>query len=157
MPTTHQTAVRLACHTPRHSPMNTWLDLVPWLYPWALWLHRTAVAISITLFVARGLGVAWHQAWPMSPRWRRTSVAIDVVLLCAGLALWTMLQIHPVQQPWLGVKLLLLGVYVVLGSYALKRGRTRRTRAVFLALAVLCVLTMVSIALTRHPLGGWTT
>ena len=49
----------------------------------------------------------------MRPAWRRTSVAIDVGLLAAGVGLWTVLSLRPVQQLWLGVKLGLLLVYIV--------------------------------------------
>lgn len=129
--------------------MNTWL------YPALLHLHRACVTASIALFVARGLGVAAQQAWPMQARWRWLSVAIDVPLLAAGVGLWTLLDYHPLQQTWLGVKLVLLVVYIVLGSYALKRGRTRMQRLLFFAAALAVVLVMVGIALARHPAGWW--
>jgi uncharacterized membrane protein SirB2 len=135
--------------------MNTWLATYPWLYPALLHLHRTCVAASMALFVARGLGVAALQAWPMRRRWRYLSVAIDVPLLAAGVGLWTLLGYHPLQQTWLGLKLALLVVYIVLGSFALKRGRTRGQRLVFFIAALAVMLGMVGIALARHPAGWW--
>ena len=135
--------------------MNTWLATHPWLYPALLHLHRACVTASIALFVARGLGVTALQAWPMQARWRWLSVAIDVPLLAAGVGLWTLLGYHPLQQTWLGVKLVLLVVYIVLGSYALKRGRTRMQRLLFFVAALVVVLVMVGIALARHPAGWW--
>jgi uncharacterized membrane protein SirB2 len=134
--------------------MNDTLTSYPWLYPALLHLHRACVAASIALFVARGLGVGFAQAWPMQPFWRHLSVVIDVLLLCAGVSLWLLLGIHPLQQTWLGVKLVLLVVYIVLGSFALKRGRTRAQRWVFFIAALAVVLSMVGIALARHP-AGW--
>ena len=135
--------------------MNTWLATHPWLYPALLDLHRACVTASIALFMARGLGVATLQTWPMQRRWRYLSVAIDVPLLAAGVGLWTLLGYHPLQQTWLGLKLVLLVVYIVLGSFALKRGRTRAGRLVFFALALAAVASMVGIALNRHPVGWW--
>ena len=135
--------------------MNTWLASHPWLYPALLHLHRVCVAASVSLFVARGLGVTAQQAWPMRRGWRHMSVAIDVGLLSAGSSLWALLGYHPLQQTWLGVKLALLLVYIVLGSLALKRGRTRGQRLAFFIAALLVVLAMVGIALARHPAGWW--
>ena len=135
--------------------MNAWLASDPWLYPALLHLHRACVTASIALFVARGLGVAALRAWPMQARWRWLSVAIDVPLLAAGVGLWTLLGYHPLQQTWLGLKLALLVVYIVLGSFALKRGRTRVQRLLFFAAALAVVLLMVGIALARHPAGWW--
>lgn len=129
------------------------LFAAPWLYPLAFAVHVGAVLLSITLFSARGLGVLLQQAWPMQRNWRWLSVGIDVVLLCAGISLWTLLQRNPLHEPWLAMKLLLLPVYVVLGSFALKRARSHSARLAFFAAAVLCVLTMVSIAHTRQALG----
>ena len=131
--------------------MNTWLTSSPWLYPALLHLHRACVTASIALFVARGLGVSALQQWPMRAFWRQLSVGIDVVLLGAGVSLWVLLGIHPLQQTWLGVKLVLLVVYIVLGSFALKRGRSRGQRMVFFVAAMGVVFCMAGIALTRQP------
>ncbi|MBU3722255.1 MAG: hypothetical protein FGM19_05010 [Limnohabitans sp.] len=49
----------------------------------------------------------------------------------------------------------LLVVYIVLGSFALKRGRTRMQRLLFFVAALVVALVMVGIALARHPAGWW--
>ena len=66
-------------------------------------------------------GARWHMAAPL----RYLSYTIDTVLLTAALMLATMLHQYPFVHGWLTAKVLLLVVYVVLGSYALKRGATR--------------------------------
>ena len=91
----------------------------------------------------------------MRPFWRRLSVAIDVLLLAAGASLWALLGLHPLRQSWLGVKLVLLVVYIVLGSFALKRARTRGQRLLFFIAALAVVFSMVGIALTRNAAGWW--
>lgn len=133
--------------------MSDLLAQHPWLYPALRHLHLACVAASIALFVARGLGVTALQAWPMRPFWRRLSVTIDTPLLLAGLGLWALLGYHPLQQAWLGTKLALLVVYIVLGSFALKRGRTRRQRLLFFVAALAVVAFMLASAITRLPLG----
>jgi len=53
----------------------------------------------------------------------------------------------------LSVKVVLLLVYIVLGSFALKRGRSKFQRGVYFALALTVVLFMVSVARAHQPLG----
>jgi uncharacterized membrane protein SirB2 len=122
-------------------------------YPALLHTHRTLVGLSVLLFTARALGVTLLQAWPMKATVRWGSVLIDTVLMAAGIALWVLLRHNPVQEPWLALKLALLLLYIVLGSYGLKRGTTRGARAIFSLLAFLVVLQMVAIARWRDPLG----
>lgn len=139
--------------------MTNPLTYAPWLYGATLTFHVTMVTLSVLLFTARGVGVALHQRWPMQARWRWLSVGIDTLLMTAGLTLWGLLQFNPTRDTWLGVKLILLLAYIVLGSYGLKRARTHRGRLLFFGLALGTALTMVSIALAHHPLGwllAWT-
>jgi uncharacterized membrane protein SirB2 len=123
-------------------------------YPLLKALHIGLVAASGMLFAARGAGVLAGQAWPMRPAWRHTSVAIDVCLLAAGVGLWTMLALNPMRQHWLGVKLGLLLVYIVLGSLALKRARAQAVRGICYVAALAVFFWMVSIARAHHPLGA---
>ncbi len=130
------------------------MALVDWIIP-LRHAHITAVGLSLALFAARGAGVLAGQAWPMQPLARKASVWIDVLLLGFGVTLWAVLGLNPLREGWLGTKLLLLLVYIGLGSYALKRAATRRAKACFYVAALLCVAFMVSVALTRHPAGAW--
>jgi uncharacterized membrane protein SirB2 len=69
--------------------------------------------------------------------------------------LWWMLSLHPVREAWLGTKLLLLPLYVVLGALALRRARTARGRAAAYAGALACVALMAAAALAHDPLGAF--
>lgn len=122
-------------------------------YPSLKLLHMMLVVLSGTLFVARGASVLAGQAWPMRPVARRASVAIDTLLLSAGVTMWVLLSWHPVQHPWLGTKLLLLLLYIVLGSLALKRAPRPGQRAVFFVAALAVYGFMASVAVAHHPLG----
>jgi uncharacterized membrane protein SirB2 len=122
-------------------------------YPALKLLHMLLVALSGALFVARGAGVLAGRAWPMHPVARRASVAIDMLLMAAGITLWVLLSWHPVQHPWLGTKLLLLLLYIVLGSLALKRAPRPGQRAVFFVAALAVYGFMASVAVVHHPLG----
>ncbi|WP_310566342.1 SirB2 family protein [Hydrogenophaga sp.] len=128
-------------------------ELVAALYPWLLPLHITLVTLSVSLFAARGLGVLAGQAWPMRDWARGLAPVIDSLLLLAGGTLWWLLQLNPTQQHWLLAKLVLLIVYIVLGTLALKRAPTRGARAACYVAALAVVGFMVGIALAHHPLG----
>lgn len=128
-------------------------ELIVALYPWLLPLHIGLVVLSVSLFAARGVGVLAGQAWPMAAGARGLAPVIDSALLLAGGALWWLLQLSPTQQHWLLAKLVLLLVYIVLGSLALKRAPTRAAKAVCFVAALSVVGFMASIAVARHPLG----
>ncbi|MDO9147124.1 MAG: SirB2 family protein [Hydrogenophaga sp.] len=125
------------------------------LYPGLLHAHIGLVTLSAGLFFLRWLGVLAGLRWPMQRLSRRLSVVIDTALLSAGIALWWLLQLHPLHQLWLGTKLGLLVVYIGLGTFALKRGRTRGHKFAFGLLALTVLAFMASVALARHPLGWW--
>jgi uncharacterized membrane protein SirB2 len=74
---------------------------------------------------------------------------IDTTLLLSGITLIFILHQYPGTQAWLTAKLIALLIYIIIGSIALKRGKTKtiRTTAFFLALATFFYL--VSVALTR--------
>lgn len=125
-----------------------------------LHLHVALVIVSVTLFALRGAAVLAAQPWPLRPAWRMASVGIDTGLLLAGVSLWVLLGLNPVVQTWLGVKLLLLIAYIVLGVFALKRAPTRRAKAAFYVAALACVGWMACTAVAHHPAGplrllGW--
>lgn len=130
------------------------MDLIAWYGP-VKHAHVTLVVLSVVLFAARGVAVIVGARWPMHalPRWG--SVAIDTLLLATGALLWTMLGLHPVRQAWLGVKLLLLLVYIVLGSIALRRARTTPLRIAAFIAALAVVASMAGIALAHDPRGWW--
>lgn len=117
------------------------------------WVHVAAVVASGSLFALRGAAVAAGAQWAMTAPLRYFSYTIDTVLLTAALMLATILHQYPFVHGWLTAKVLLLLVYVILGSYALKRGRTRGVRITCWLAALLVYLFIVSIARAHHPLG----
>jgi uncharacterized membrane protein SirB2 len=123
-------------------------------YPQVKLLHILAVTTSGSLFALRGLLLhlgagGFAMSWPV----RFASYAIDTVLLTAALMLFTMLPHAMFANGWLALKLMLLPVYVVLGSFALKPGRTARLRVTCWLAALAVYATMFGIARAHHPLG----
>jgi uncharacterized membrane protein SirB2 len=114
-------------------------------------VHLWAVTLSLSLFAVRaGLMLADAPA----QRWRPLRVVphvIDTVLLTSALLLTTIVRQFPFVHGWLTAKVCGLVAYVVLGSIALKRGRTPRTRRLALAGAVLAAAFIVATALHHDP------
>jgi uncharacterized membrane protein SirB2 len=117
------------------------------------WAHICAVIASGSLFALRGAGVIAGARWPMWTPLRFLTYTIDTVLLTAALMLVTLLHQYPFVQAWLTVKVLLLVVYIVLGTFALKRARTQTGRAVCYVAALAVFLFITSVARAHHPLG----
>lgn len=128
-------------------------ELVAAIYPWLRPLHIALVTLSVALFALRGLGVLAGQAWPMAGWARGLAPVVDSLLLLAGGTLWWLLQLNPTQDRWLLVKLVLLVVYIVLGTLALKRAPTRGAQALCFVAALAVVAFMAGIARAHHPLA----
>ena len=119
-------------------------------------VHVLAVLASGGLFAARGLLVhlgasGFAMAWPL----RFASYAVDTVLLTAALMLFTLLPHAVFANGWLALKLGLLPVYVALGTFALKRGRSQGIRIACWLGAIAVYATMLGIARAHHPMGWW--
>ena len=121
-------------------------------------LHLTAVVLSFALFALRGLWMLADSPY-LQRRWVRiVPHLIDTVLLASAIGLTLTLQQYPFVNGWLTAKVLALIAYIILGSIALKRGPTKPIRAVAWVAALATFGYIVSVALTRSPLGfpsGW--
>lgn len=122
-------------------------------YPQIRYTHILAVTLSGFLFGLRGLGTLAGMRWPQWATVRYLSYGIDTVLLTAALMLLTILPGAMFANGWLAAKLALVAVYVALGVFALRKGRSRTSRAVCYVLALLVFVAIVGIARTHHPLG----
>ena len=118
------------------------------------WVHVAAVIASGVQFLLRGIAVQCGARWAMAPPLRYLSYTIDTVLLTAAMMLVTILHQYPFVQAWLTVKVCLLVVYVVLGTFALKRGRTPRMRLACFVAALAVYGFIASVAVEHHPLGA---
>ena len=117
-------------------------------------VHVAAALTSGGLFLLRGLAVQGGSPWAMVKPLRYLSYGIDIVLLLAALMLVAILPSAVFANGWLWAKLGLLVFYVVLGSFALKRARTRRVRLACYVTALLAFAATYSIARTHDPLGA---
>ncbi len=120
------------------------------------YLHIACVVLSGTGFVMRG---AWMMRGSptLARRWVRVlRHGVGTVLRASGVALAVMIGQHPVAQGWLAAKVLGLITYIVLGTIALKRGRTRGIRITAFCGALLVFGYVVAVAITKSvvPFGN---
>jgi uncharacterized membrane protein SirB2 len=124
-----------------------------WYIP-VKYVHVSAVLASGSLFFVRGLALnVFGARWVMNARLRYVSYAIDTVLLSAAILLTIIIGQYPFVHAWLTVKVLLLVVYIVLGSFALKRGRSVAVRYACWLAALAVLAFIASVAVTHNPLG----
>lgn len=117
------------------------------------YVHVTAAVFSLTGFFLRG--VLMMRASPaLNARWVKVLPHVnDTILLAAALTLAAMSEQYPFVVGWVTAKVLGLIAYIVLGSLALRAGRTRTIRFVCWLAAMGVFGWIVSVALTRQPMG----
>lgn len=115
-------------------------------------IHLTCVALSGAGFLLRGVWML-HTSPMLQLRWVRVLPHIvDTVLLGSAIWLAILMQQAPFVHGWLTAKVLGLIAYIVLGTIALKRGKTRGVRIAALVGALLAFAYIVSVALTKSVL-----
>lgn len=124
--------------------MNTYLALKH--------LHVTCVVLSGCGFLLRGLWML-RESPLLGRRWVKVMPhVVDSTLLGSAITMAVISGQYPFVQGWLTAKFCGLLAYILCGTMALKRGRTKGVRSVFLVLALAAFTYIVSVALTRNPL-----
>lgn len=114
--------------------------------------HILCAMLSGSFFMLRGIWVITGSRL-LQQRWVRIAPhALDTLLLSSALTLAIWSAQYPLAQAWLTAKIAALLVYIVLGSIALKRGKTRATRLAAFAGALAALAYIVSVAFTKQAL-----
>lgn len=122
-------------------------------YPQIKAVHVGAVVASGGLFAVRGLLMLAGSRWTHHALLRYASYAIDTVLLTAALMLTSLIHQYPGTHGWLTTKVVCLVIYIVLGSFALKRANTRWARGICFVAALLVYLFIISVARVHSGFG----
>ncbi|NWG38960.1 MAG: SirB2 family protein [Hydrogenophilaceae bacterium] len=116
-------------------------------------LHLTTVAITLSLFLLRG---AWRlmDSTRLNQKWVKVVPhANDAILLASAIGMIIIAKLNPLQHGWLMAKIIALLAYIVLGTIALKRGKTplQRNLAFIGALAVFGYMLAVAVSKQVWP------
>jgi uncharacterized membrane protein SirB2 len=117
-------------------------------------VHVGSAMLSITGFVLRGMWMLQGSPLLKARATRILPHVVDTVLLVSALALALRSAQYPFVHAWLTAKVLALLAYIVLGSIALKYGRSRRVRALSYGLALGVFLYIIAVAIARSPAAG---
>ena len=112
-------------------------------------VHVITATLSLLGFLLRGLWMIKE-----SPLLNSKPVKIfphinDTLLLGAAIYLSIMSRLYPFAEGWLGAKVILLIGYIVAGTFALKRGKTKKVRVIYFIIAVFCISLIFMMALYR--------
>jgi len=116
-------------------------------------VHVYSVLTSLVLFVVRGGLMFSDSPLLQQPVVRIAPHVVDTVLLTSALMLTTIVHQYPFVHAWLTVKVLALVAYIVLGTIAIKRGRTKPVRVAAFAAALAVFGFIYTVARNHDPLG----
>ena len=114
--------------------------------------HITFAVISFIGFSLRGYWMVMESALLQTKAAKILPHLNDTLLLGTAIALVVMTRQYPIVLGWVTLKILLLILYIVFGTFALKRGRNKALRIKFLMASVVVVLGIFLVALTKP---GW--
>lgn len=117
-------------------------------------LHTFAAVLTISGFILRGY---WMMRESALLQHRITKIAphvVDTVFLLAGIALVWMMDLNVFTQPWLLAKFAGLIAYILLGTFALKRGKTMEIRITAFVGALAVYAWVVGVAISKSP-ASW--
>lgn len=116
-------------------------------------IHISCAILTAISFFIRGIWMMQESNW-LQKRWVKTVPhLIDTVLLVSGVMLAILSHQYPIIQTWLSAKFIALTFYIILGSIALKQGRTKTIRvyAWGSALGVLAYIAIVALKRLPNP------
>jgi uncharacterized membrane protein SirB2 len=115
-------------------------------------IHICCVALSYSLFLLRGVWML-RDSPQLQKRWVKIAPhTVDTVLLASAITLAWQLGISPLTHSWLAAKIVALLLYIIIGTFALKRGKTKRVRFVAWITAQVVFLYIVGVAATHNPM-----
>lgn len=116
-------------------------------------VHLFTVTITVTGFLYRYYLMLQGDTLLSSKLIKNLPHINDTLLLISGAWLAWMIGQYPLLDFWLTLKLILVGLYILLGGIALKRGKTRKSRIITGILAVVTVISILLVAHYRHLLS----
>ena len=112
-------------------------------------IHVGAAIVTISGFALRGYWMLTSSTNLHRQLVRIAPHVIDTVFLLSGIGLILSLRLQVLEHPWLLAKFFLLVVYVLLGTVALKRGKTANIRMGAFVLALATFAYIVGVAMNK--------
>ncbi len=117
-------------------------------------LHVVCATITISGFVLRGFWMLIESPLLSHKLTRIAPHIVDTLFLLSGIFMLLIAGMNPFTQPWLLAKFAALIVYILLGTIAIRRGRTRNVRAVAFVSAIAVFAYVIGVGMSRSP-ASW--
>lgn len=109
-------------------------------------LHMSAAVLSFLGFLLRGYWMMMGSKLLNAKLSRVLPHIIDTILLGSAIYLVFASQMYPFVVNWITAKVVLLIAYILLGTVALKRGKTKKVRVLAFVVSVLTICAIFGIA-----------
>ncbi|MCO7227057.1 SirB2 family protein [Pleionea sp. CnH1-48] len=109
-------------------------------------IHMSCAVLTLLFFLIRGYWMLTGSKMLSKKPVKILPHVIDTVLLISAITLVVMSGWYPTWFNWVTLKIILLVGYIVVGTIALKRGRTKKVRAVAFVVAVALVFGLFAVA-----------
>ncbi|MDO8271585.1 MAG: SirB2 family protein [Gammaproteobacteria bacterium] len=119
------------------------------MYTFIKIVHMTCAMLSILGFLGRGILKINESPIVEKKLVKVLPHVIDTVLLVSAIALVVMSGQYPWVAPWVGAKVLGLIVYIGLGVVVMRTAKTRQTRIIAFALALVTAAYILMVASTK--------
>lgn len=115
-------------------------------------VHAVSALISISGFIVRGVWML-RESPLLHRRWVKIAPHIvDTVLLISAIVLAVQIAQYPFVNGWLTAKVIGLLLYIILGTLAIKRGKTKSVKTLAFFSAIIVFIYIVLVAITKNPL-----
>jgi len=119
------------------------------MYTFIKIVHMTCAMLSILGFLGRGILKINESPIVEKKLVKVLPHVIDTVLLVSAIALVVMSGQYPWVAPWVSAKVLGLIVYIGLGVVVMRTAKTRQTRIIAFALALVTAAYILMVASTK--------
>ena len=117
-------------------------------------IHLISVALSFLGFFLRGVWMMTDSPLLTARPSKILPHIIDTVLLVSGIAMVVMMSLSLGAETWLIAKIVALIVYIIIGTIAIKRGKTKAVRTVAWVLAMSVFVYIYLVARTHSTMLG---
>jgi uncharacterized membrane protein SirB2 len=113
-------------------------------------IHMLTAVISGLGLLIRGILVQMDHRL-MKQRWIKIAPHINDTILLACAIYLAVNIFTPLGSQWLYAKVIGLILYIVLGTFAIKRGKTKQVKLIFLVLAMITFVYILAVAGVHSP------
>jgi len=109
-------------------------------------LHMTCAVLTLLGFSLRGYWMLTESALLQKKIVKILPHIIDTLLLLSAIMLAIVTGFYPFVFGWVTLKVFLLIAYIVLGTFALKRGKTKQSRTLFFVASLATLFAIFAVA-----------